>query len=455
MKFQMFKKHLRENWVTLKLGLPIIMAHFSHVVTNNVDVIMIGRVGASSLAAASFSIGIFAIFMIFMFGLNSVISAMVAQNVGAGTPERSGIVLRHGLVVSVITGMFCVVAIELLLPFLHIFKQTPEVTALSHDYLRYLAWSLIPVTVLLSYSKFSEGVSKTKPAMIISWLAVPFNVGFSWIFIFGKFGFPVMGLAGAGLGTLLARIVSTALMVFYVHWKKSYKPYDPTLAFQKFRMRLVVKIFGLGLPAAIQYVAEIGAFVIGAIVMGWFGAHALAAHQVAMSLASSTFVVALSFGFSTTVRAGEAYGRKDPRALWNIGVSSSFAVVFFMGLCGLTFISLRHHLPYIYTNDPEVIRLASQFLLIAAFFQIFDGMQSLGTSLLKGILDVRVPLLVSIFSHFVLGIPLIYGLAVYFEIGPVGVWMSLLVMLGSAAVLQISRYFFLIRKLLDPGSSPG
>lgn len=431
----------------MKLAWPIILTQVSHVVLQMVDAIMVGRLGKDSLGAVTFCVGIFAFPLVFSFGISSVLSSLIAKRIGENRHERVGRIFRHGVIVCGIVGVMAVVLIECLLPHLQIFGQPPEVTILSVDYLRYLAWSLVPLCVFLVYVKLCEGVSFPRPVTVVSWIAVAINIFLNWIFIFGNLGFEPQGLKGAGLGTFLSRLLITLMIIVYVHSAKRFHKYQIDFKFRNFSFDLILKIFRLGTPAGLQYLNEVAAFAGGSIMMGWLGSASLAAHMVSINLASSTFIVAMSIGFASTVRVGEAFGRKDPREIFDIAITSFLMVIGVMSFFGILFFVFRNQLPYIYIEEGEVVRLAAQLLVLAAFFQIFDGLQSLGVSLTRGVLDVNFPLWITVFSYWIVCLPLSYVLAFEFGFGARGIWLSYVFSLTLAAFLLNWRFFYVVRDL--------
>lgn len=444
MQMQPSKSYRAEFVTTLRLATPIMFNQLSHMLTQVTDSIMVGRLGTLYLAAASFSGAVFAFFMIFSFGFSSILSSWVAKAIGENNSAQAGSILRHGLVLNFFVSLICVVLLLVMTSQLSVFGQTPEVNQAAKGFLWYLALSLLPLCLFAVYTRFCEGVSDPGPVSLMSWMGVVLNLLLNWILIYGHFGLPAMGLNGSGLATLITRLVLLLVMMFYVHGTKRYRQYGVRLDFSDVSLAFLTKIFKTSLPSGLMHLNEVVAFASGGIMMGWLGAEALAAHHVALNLASCTFIVAMGWSFATTVRVAEEFGKQDFVAVRRVAGSSFISMIVLMSFTALLFVLLRNILPMIYTQDPAVLRLAAELLLIAALFQLFDGAQILGISLNKGIMDVRVPLRITVFAYWGLCLPLCYVLTFPLHLGPKGIWYGYLISLFAASLLLNSRFFYLV-----------
>ncbi|HKJ80277.1 MAG TPA: MATE family efflux transporter, partial [Prolixibacteraceae bacterium] len=291
-----------------------------------------------------------------------------------------------------------------------------------------------------SIKQFFEGIGNTKIAMQITLIANAINLVVNYILIFGKFGFPELGLNGAGIGTLVSRLVMPVLFLVYVYniprfW--SYFVEGNKLPLLKSK---VVELFRIGIPIAFQLIVEVFTFSTGAILMGWLGEIPLAAHQVAIGLAGFTYMISLGVSQATTIRISHQMGVKDYSALKMAAFASTHLVLVFMLTMGLIFITLRSQLPLLFTNDAEVVQIAAQLLIVAAIFQLFDGLQVIMLGTLRGMADVKIPMVFAFVSYLLVGIPTSYIFAFVLNVGPMGIWFGYLVGLGCAGILFYFRF---------------
>jgi len=317
--------------------------------------------------------------------------------------------------------------------FLDDFGQEKSVVEAARPYLWIICSSIIPMMVFQSFRQYSEGLSNTFTPMVVSIIGNLFNVGLNYILIYGKLGFPAMGLNGAGFASLISRMVMLGIMIYMTRrmWM------GIVLQFSK---SIIKQQFNLGIPLGFQYVFEIGAFAFASIMIGWIGAEELAAHQIAISMVAVTYMAATGIATAASVRVGNQLGRKDRSNLRIAGFSSFGLAGVFMAFCGILFIVFRNWLPQLYIEDVEVTSIASNLLIIGAAFQLSDGLQAVGLGVLRGLRDVRVPTLVTFISYWVVSIPLAYLFGFVLEMGIYGVWYAILFGLTMAGVLHVWRF---------------
>ena len=272
------------------------------------------------------------------------------------------------------------------------------------------------------------------------------NVFFNYLLIYGKFGFPELGLNGAGFGTLISRIAMPVLFFLYILKTPAIKIYFVQAHHQVFSKQKIISLLKIGIPIAFQIIVEGIAFSIGAIMMGWLGEVQLAAHQVAIGLASFTYMISLGISQANTIRVSHQMGVSDFKALKRAAFASTHLVLAFMSSMGVLFILARNVLPYLFTVDPEVIKIASGLLIIAAIFQVFDGLQVVMLSTLRGMADVKLPMFIAFFAYLLIGIPTSYILSFKLMIGPQGIWYGYLAGLGAAGVLFYLRFQHNLKK---------
>jgi len=319
-------------------------------------------------------------------------------------------------------------------------NEPPTVTGQAIPYTIILGISIIPSMIFLTYKQFIEGFSVMKPAMVITIVANVVNFVGNYALIYGKFGFPELKLNGAGWSTLASRIFMGLVIMFYVLKAKKFKDYDVRFFVKKINMHALKKILGLGLPSGFQYFFEVGAFAFAVIMIGWLGAIPLAAHQIAINLASITYMSILGISAAGAIRVGNALGKGSTSEIRKAGFTAIGLGASFMFLAGIVFILLRNFLPTLYIDNKQVISTASSLLVIAALFQISDGTQGVGIGILRGLTDVKIPTLITFVSYWVLGLPIGYVLGFTFKLGVQGVWVGLLIGLTSSAILLTRRF---------------
>ena len=430
---------------TLKLAWPIVIGQLSHIALGVIDSVMVGDLGADQLAAVSVSVGLFSILMVFGIGVSFAISPLTAIANGEGDHYKAEAILKNSFYMALALGSALALLMILLAPVLHLLNQPEAVTELSIPYLRILGLSMLPVMIYQAFRQFSEGLEIMYPALVIGLLMIPINAFGNWLLIFGNWGFPAMGLEGAGWATTITRFLAAAAMMTYVLYNKRFKVYEPLkLGLKTLQKTVMTRILKLGIPGGVQYIFETSAFAFAAIMIGWLGSKPLAAHQIAINLASISFMVAIGLSSASAIRIGHTQGKNDFVLARKIGKDSFWLSGGFMGLCGLVFILGRFYFPSLYISDPEVINLAAQLLLIAAAFQIVDGIQAVGVGLLRGMEDVKRPTLYVMIAYWVIALPLGGLLAFQLNFGVMGVWVALALGLMASAIMLSYRFFRLV-----------
>ena len=432
---------------TLLLALPVCFGQLGHVMVGVVDSIMVGHyggdgssLGALSLAACSLANSLFSVVLVFGIGLAYGVTPLIANADGTKDKNKITAFFRNSIIIGGFSGFMLFAFISLSSSLLRFMDQPKEVVELAIPYFNILGFSLIPLMLFLSLKQFAEGLSFTKQAMFISLIANIINVGLNYLFIFGKFGFKEMGLNGAGWATFLSRVIMFVIMFVYIVKSKHFKDYLEGLKLKLASLKIIREILDISIPIAFQFLFEVGAFAFAAIMMGWLGTNQLAAHQIAISIASITYMMASGISAAATVRVGNALGRKNNMELRNSAFAAFILGLAFMFLCALLFIAFHDYLPFLFNDNIEVVKLASSLIVIAAFFQVSDGVQVIGLGALRGISDVKLPTLITVLAYWVVGLPIAYFLAFILDFGAVGIWYGLLIGLSLAAALMFYRF---------------
>jgi MATE family multidrug resistance protein len=434
-----------ESRQTLALALPIMAGMVAQMLMGLADTLMVGRVGVIPLAASSLVNAVAHVPLVFGFGLLSSIAVLAARAYGARRADDAGEVLRHGLMVAVVLGSFSAALLAGMRPVLAFLGQPPEVVDAAGTYMLLFAASLFPALVAHGGKQFSEALKHPWAPTGILLGGVLFNVLLNWILIYGNWGAPALGLNGAGWATLIARTAMAVAMLAYVLRAGSLR------AFQPVRWRAAVKwnrfraLLHLGWPVGLQHLLEVGAFAFAALMMGWISADAIAAHQIAITCAATTFMFALGTGMAVCIRVGHAWGAKQFSRVRRIGFGGVALGAGTMGAFGLVFMLFGQTIGGWFIESRAVVNLAAQLLAVAAIFQIADGVQVVSLSALRGLGDVRTPAVIAALAYWLLALPLGAGLAFFANRGAVGIWIGLAAGLGAAAFGLAGRFFLRTR----------
>lgn len=438
---------------TFYLAYPVMLSQLGQVLVGVADSMMVGRLGAEPLAAASLANSIFFVVLMFGIGVSMAITPLVAMADGNDNPKKISKIFNHGFVINMLTGFMLFLIIVFFSPMLNFLNQPKEVVVLAIPYLAIITLSLLPFMFFQTFKQFAEGLSQTEQAMYITLLCNALNVFLNWIFIYGKFGIPAMGLNGAGWATLISRVIMGMAIAYYVWKSKRYKPFELSFGFKNLNFPMVSKLLKIGVPTGFQFIFEVGAFSSAAIMMGWIGVNALAAHQIAINLASISYMMASGLSAAAMVRVGNQLGRKDIISLREAGFTVFAMVTMFMSISAIIFIAFREFLPSLYIDDMEVIKMSATLLIIAGLFQLSDGIQVVGLGALRGMSDVKIPTIVTLVAYWVIGLPLGYLFAFSWGMEEVGIWIGLLTGLTLTGILLLYRFHYLSNKLLKAQQS--
>jgi multidrug resistance protein, MATE family len=430
---------LHQNRATLALAAPISAGHVGQMLMGLADTVMIGHVGMVPLAACSFANTLLMVPLVFGFGVLSSVSIRGAIGFGAGDGGASGRSLRGGLWLALALGLFVTLVAVALLPFLPVFGQKPEVNAAAGMYFFLCAASSTAIFFSAAAKNFCEALSRPWIPFWILLGSVFLNVLLNWIFIYGNLGFPAMGLNGAGLATLLARVAGAVVMVAYPMLSPRLGMWARGAMTGPWLRTELPALAKLGLPTGSMSLAEISGFAAGSLMMGWISIEALAAHQIAITCAATTFMIPLGISQALSVRVGNARGGRRWKELVPIVEGGLGLSILVMTACAGIFLFGRHAIAGLFTSEPALISLAAKLLLIAGIFQIFDGLQIAGSGILRGFEDVRFPMLIGIAAYWMVALPFSYTFAFVLGFQAIGVWMGFCTGLACAAAALLLR----------------
>ncbi len=454
----MFQQYTKEFAYNLKLSYPVILGMLGHTFVAFADNIMVGQLGTAELAAVSLGNSFVFIAMSLGIGFSTAITPLVAEADGAGDQAAGKNALKHGLVLCTLLGLSLFGVILLCKPLLYHMEQPPEVVELAIPYLELVAFSLVPLVMFQAFKQFSDGLSQTKYPMIATILANVVNISLNYLLIFGSFGFPKMGIVGAAIGTLASRVVMVAFIWFLLKQKKKFKVYVTHFNFKKIEKKVMKKIINLGFPSALQMFFEVAIFTAAIWLSGVLGKNAQAANQIALNLSSMTFMVGMGLSVAAMVRVGNQKGLQNFRDLKRIAESIFFLTLLLEIVFAAVFLVGRHWFPTIYldvddlvnqADNTEVIVIAAKLLLVAAFFQISDGLQVVVLGALRGLQDVRIPTLITFVAYWMIGFPISYYLGLFTDFGSTGIWIGLLSGLTASAVMLYIRFNYLTKKYIN------
>ena len=444
MSFRDYIPYYKRN---LKVAGPIVLSQVGVALTQLVDTFMVSRLGTVELAAVSFASSVSLLGFIFVNGLlmgaTPIVGQIYASNeVGSKEEKRRriGQILQNQMLLAVVSSVLMLGVLFAVRYLLSYMGQDVEVVECAISYFIVLSLSILPNTLFMAGKQFLEGIGNTSVAMIITIIANLVNVLFNYFLIFGKCGFPEMGVLGAGVATLISRIVMPFMLFAVMYWHKEWWAYCQVFKLKLFSWLEVKGILVVGFPIAAHILMEMSAFALSGIMMGWLGAAALASHQIASQMSNLLFMVVLGISAATTIRVSHQYGAKDYNAMRMAANASIHLCLGANFVMGALLIFFRENIAMLFSSDPEVIRLGSQVLIMAGIFQLSDGMQAVGAGILRGLKDVKITMYVAFLAYLVINLPLGYVMAFVVGLGAPGVWIGFIGGLSVAAILFRIRY---------------
>lgn len=426
----------------LLLAVPVVFAELGWVTMGLVDTLMVGGLGPEAIGAVGIGSSLFMGVSIFAMGLLLGLDTLVSHSFGAGRIEDCHRWLVHGVVLSVLLTIPVMLILRGLSSALGAWGLNPAVLQLLGPYLSVLTWSVLPLLLYASFRRYLQGMGLVRPVMFALFAANVVNLAVNWLLIFGRLGAPALGVRGAAWATVISRIGMAGILLAVILEREKGRPpglFATPLRVELARMRRLVS---LGLPAASQVTLEVGVFAAATALAGRLAPAALAAHQIAISIASFTFMVPLGVASAGAVRVGQALGRRDPAAAARAGWTALLFGTFFMGCAAAAFVLVPRLLIGAFTPDAAVIEIGVSLLLVGAIFQLFDGVQGVATGVLRGAGDTRTPMMWNLAAHWFIGLPLGYSLCFAAGYGVVGLWWGLstgLIICGIALLAVWSR----------------
>jgi len=431
-----------------------------HTLVAFVDNIMVGQLGTAELAAVSLGNSFMFIAMSLGIGFSTAITPLVAEADSEGNFVVGKSSFKHGLFLCTVLGIALFLMVFLARPLMYLLNQPPEVVDLAMPYLNLVAISLIPLIIFQAFKQCSDGLSITRYPMYATIIANVVNVILNYLFIFGKFGFPEMGVVGAAIGTLASRFIMLGYLWFLMSQHYKSRAYVLQIKLFKLSKRMLKKLLNLGFPSALQMFFEVAIFTAAIWLSGILGKNPQAANQIALNLSTMTFMVAMGFSVVATIRASNQKGLRRFRELRRIAFSIFLLTTICASFFALGFMLFNGDLPKMYldysdqikfADNFQVLTIASKLLLIVAVFQISDAVQVVVLGVLRGMQDVKIPTLITFIAYWMIGFPISYYLSMYTDYKSSGIWIGLLAGLTASAVMLYLRFHYLSKKLIAEG----
>lgn len=428
-----------------------------HQVVALVDNIMVGQLGSAELAAVSLGNSFIFIAMSIGIGFSTAITPLVAEADGEGNREKGKSSFKHGLFLCTTLGLVLFAAVMAAKPLMYVMEQPPEVVELAMPYLTLVAASLVPLIIFQAFKQFSDGMSMTRFPMYATIFANVVNIVLNYMFIFGKFGAPALGVVGAAIGTMVSRVMMVVYLWYFLSRKEKTRYYVTNIKFFTLSKHMLKKLLNLGFPSALQMLFEVGIFTSAVWLSGILGKNPQAANQIALNLASITFMIANGFSVVAMIRVGNQKGLKNYWELRRVAISIFILTSIMSLVFAVIFILFNGDLPKIFldydnlanfSDNFEVVSIASQLLIIAAIFQFTDALQVVALGTLRGMQDVKIPALITFFAYWIIGFPISYYLSMVSDKGSSGIWIGLLVGLTASGVMLFIRFNYLSKKLI-------
>lgn len=434
----------------IRIAFPIMLSLAGQAVVQMADNIMVGRLGAPELAAVSLAGAIIMNTMVIGMGIATSLTPLAGQAFAVNDYRKTSIFFQNSLILNSVIALGLGAFLFALMPYISLMGQPEEVVSLGKGYYIYTSLSVIPFVIFMSFKQFMEGIGNTKVAMVITITCNVMNIILNYLFIYGKFGAPHMGVAGAGLATLISRALMPIAFFIYIYRVAPYKRFIQLFRFAHTSREKIKQLLQVGYPIAGQMVVEFLSLSLITLMMGWLGTIALAANQIVMSMISLTFMISSGIAGASTILVSHEYGRRNFGKMRRYAHASLRLAVVFMAGAAVIYALFGGPIASIFTPDPAVIAVARQLFFVVAVFEIFDGLQVTALGALRGITDVKKPMIYAFISYVFVAVPLGYVTGIVFEFGAPGLLTGFCGGLMFASVLFIKRFNNTSRKMLRP-----
>lgn len=429
----------------LLLATPVIIGNAGQAVVTLADNIMVGHLGAVELGAVAFSGMIVLNLMVLGAGIAISLTPLVGENfVNRGYAKCSHL-LQNSLVLNTLLGVFIVGLLFAIRPMLHFLGQPAEIVNAGESFYYIISLSIIPYMTFLSFKQFMDGVGNTKITMIITIVSNVVNIILNYIFIYGKFGCPAMGVFGAGLSTFISRLIMPIIYYIVIRRHTIFRKYLHFFSWKHFSLQVNKKLVTLGMPIASQMIVEIFALSGTTVMFGWLGVKAIAAGQISMSIVHIIFLIANGLAAATTILTSHEFGRGDRREIVKYAKTSMITTFLLMVSIGILMSIFSRQIATVFTNDVEVIAIATIMLYAISFMEIFDGLQVSVLGALRGMKEVDKPMKLAVISYIFIGLPMAYVGGFVFNLGATGIWLGFICGLIASFSLFLKHFYKTIK----------
>jgi MATE family multidrug resistance protein len=454
LKLAIYTKEFSYN---IKLAYPVILGMLGHTLIGVVDNFMVGNLGSTELAAVSLGNSFIFIAMSLGIGFSTAITPLISQADAENDDKKIRTTFHHGLLLCTVLGIFLFIVTVLCKPLMYLMHQPKIVADMASPYIDWVAFSLIPLIMYQGYKQFADGLSQTKYPMYAIFLANVVHILFNYVLIYGFWFFPKMGVIGAALGTVISRIMMVVFLHLLLRYNEKFRCFFMYFSFREIKKSMLRKIINLGLPSAMQMLFEVTLFTAAIWLSGSLGKNYQAANQIALTLASSTFMVAMGLSVTAMIRVSHSKGMADFKNMIIVARSIFLLTVILETIFGIVFIIFHNYLPHLFLNmsdsaqfldNKEIIGITAQLLLVAAVFQLSDGIQVVVLGALRGLQDVKIPMYITFVAYWLIGFPISFYLGKYTEFKAVGIWIGLLAGLSAAALFLYIRFARISKRLI-------
>ena len=433
---------------TIYLAWPLVITQVGYIITGMVDTVFLGKIGAAEQAACILSNNLYILLLVFGIGVSYATTPLVTSANQNMDLLKKASLFKNSIFLNVSVSIICFIVLFLSSGLLKYMHQPEDVIKLAVPFFNVLIFSMIPISLFFTCKQYCEGLSNTRMALFISIIGNVINIVLNYLLIYGKFGFPELGYIGSAWASFISRVFMGFSFLYLIFKSPVTKEISVVYNRVKINKKELFHLAKIGLNAGLQLTFEVAAFVIAGLMAGTFGKEQIDAHGIALSIAAFTYMFASGISSASSIRVGIYKAQDNWLEIKQAAFSSIKLVMLIMGGFAILFLMINNFLPKVFSSDLQIVNLASKLLIIAALFQLFDGIQVTIVGILRGLEDFKIPTLISLVGYWIIALPLAYWLAFILKLETVGVWIGLLVSLIFAAIILFWRLNYLINKNL-------
>ncbi len=433
---------------TIYLAWPLVITQVGYIITGMVDTVFLGKIGATEQAACILSNNLYILLLVFGIGISYATTPLVTSANQNMDLLKKASLFKNSIFLNVSVSIICFIVLFLSSGLLKYMHQPEDVIKLAVPFFNVLIFSMIPISLFFTCKQYCEGLSNTRMALFISIIGNVINIVLNYLLIYGKFGFPELGYIGSAWASFISRVFMGFSFLYLIFKSPVTKEISAVYNKVKINKKELFHLAKIGLNAGLQLTFEVAAFVIAGLMAGTFGKEQIDAHGIALSIAAFTYMFASGISSASSIRVGIYKAQDNWLEIKQAAFSSIKLVMLIMGGFAILFLMINNFLPKVFSSDLQIVNLASKLLIIAALFQLFDGIQVTIVGILRGLEDFKIPTLISLVGYWIIALPLAYWLAFILKLETVGVWIGLLVSLIFAAIVLFWRLNYLINKNL-------